>query len=117
MAFIIGAFYFFYFSIVAVYIIFMPKVLQMTGYSPSQIGILFAAAPLVRFLGPFLFLKYIALTPRVFNSALVLTFLASLLFYPFIEFFWPHLITYILLGVGMSLSQPYVETIALSHLP
>lgn len=117
MTFIIGAFYFFYFSIVAVYIIFMPKVLQMTGYSPSQIGILFAAAPLVRFLVPFLFLKYIALTPRVFNAALVLTFVTSVLFYPFLELFIPLLITNILLGIGMSLSLPYVESISLSHLP
>ena len=117
MAFMIASFYFFYFSIVAVYIIFMPKVLLMVGYSPSQIGILFAAAPLVRFMIPFLFLKYIALTPRIFNAALLLTLVSSLLFYPFIEFFWPLLITNVLLGVGMSLSLPYVESTALSHIP
>jgi len=117
MSFIIGSFYFFYFSIVAVYIIFMPKVLQMVGYSPSDIGILFAASPLVRFLIPFLFLKYITLTPRVFNSALVLTFCASLLIYPFLESFWPLLFTNILLGIGMSLTLPYVESFALSYMP
>ncbi len=117
MPFIIGSFYFFYFSIVAVYIIFMPKVLQMVGYSPSDIGILFAASPLVRFLIPFLFLKYLTLSPRLFNSALILTFCASLLFYPFIESFWPLLFTNILLGIGMSLSLPYVESVALSKMP
>ena len=117
MPFIIGSFYFFYFSIVAVYIIFMPKVLQMVGYLPSEIGIIFAAAPLVRFLIPFLFLKYISLTPKVFNSALVLTFVASLLFHLFIESFWLLLMTNVLLGIGMSLTLPYVESIALSLMP
>ena len=117
MSFIIGSFYFFYFSIVAVYIIFMPKVLQMVGYSPSDIGILFAASPLVRFLIPFLFVKYITLTPKVFNTALILTFCASLLIYPFLESFWPLLFTNVLLGIGMSLTLPYVESVALSHMP
>ncbi len=117
MPIIIGSFYFFYFAIVAVYIIFMPKVLQMVGYSPSDIGILFAASPLVRFIIPFLFLKHITLTPKVFNAALLLSFGASLLFYPFLEFFWPLLFTNILLGIGMSLSLPYIESIALSHMP
>ncbi len=117
MPFIIGSFYFFYFSIVAVYIIFMPKVLQMVGYLPSEIGIIFAAAPLVRFLIPFLFLKYISLTPKVFNSALVLTFVASLLFHLFLESFWLLLVTNVLLGIGMSLILPYVESVALSLMP
>ncbi len=117
MPIIIGSFYFFYFSIVAVYIIFMPKVLQIVGYLPSQIGIIFAAAPLVRFLIPFLFLKYISLTPRVFNTALTLTFIASLLFHFFLDSFWLLLFTNILLGIGMSLILPYVESVALSLMP
>lgn len=117
MAFIIGGFYFFYFSIVAVYVIFMPKVLHMTGYSPAQIGILFAAAPLVRFAIPFLFLNYISLTSRIFNFALLLTLLSSLLFYLFLDAFWPLFFTNILLGIGMSLTLPYVESIALTHMP
>lgn len=117
MALVIGSFYFFYFSIVSVYVIFMPKVLQMVGYSPWEIGVLFAAAPLVRFLMPFLFLKFITLDTKVFNSALILTFISSLLFYPFIESFWPLLFTNISLGIGMSLVIPYVESVALSHMP
>ncbi len=117
MALIIGSFYFFYFSIVAVYVIFMPKVLQMVGYSPWEIGILFAAAPLIRFLMPFLFLRYISLNAKVFNAALLLSFVASLLFYPFLSSFWPLLLSNILLGIGMSLSIPYVESVALSHMP
>lgn len=117
MAFVIGGFYFFYFSIVAVYIIFMPKVLNMVGYSPAQIGILFAAAPLVRFAVPFLFLKYISLNARIFNLSLGLTLLASLFFYLFLHSFWPLFFTNILLGIGMSLTLPYVESVALTHMP
>ncbi len=117
MAFILSAFYFFYFSIVGVYIIFMPKVLQMLGYAPSEIGILFAASPLVRFILPFLFIRYIQLTPKLFSYALFLTFISSLLFYFTLENFYLLLITNILLGIGMSLSIPYVESFALTHMP
>lgn len=117
MPFVLASFYFFYFCAVAVYIIFMPKVLQMVGYSPSEIGIIFAAAPLVRFALPFLFLKHVTFTPKIFNYALILSFASSMLFYLVIENFYLLLFTNILLGIGMSLSVPYVESIALSHMP
>ena len=55
----ISAFYFFYFAALSVYIIFLPKVLMDMGYSTSNIGIILATAPLMRFAVPFLFLKYI----------------------------------------------------------
>ena len=55
----ISAFYFFYFAAVGVYVIFLPKVLHDIGYSTFDIGIIFALAPLMRFLTPFLFLKHI----------------------------------------------------------
>jgi len=95
----------------------MPKVLQITGYSPSDIGIIFASAPLVRFLVPFLFLKYISFTQNTFKSALLLTFITSLFFYITLDSFWALLITNIFLGIGMSLSAPYVDSFALSHMP
>jgi len=117
MAFITASFYFFYFSIVAVYVIFMPKVLDMVGYTPSEIGILFAAAPLVRFAIPFLFLKYFTFTPKIFNCALFLTLVASGLFHLFLEDFWLLMFTNIALGIGMSLVIPYVESVALSYMP
>ncbi len=117
MAFITASFYFFYFSIVAVYVIFMPKVLNTVGYTPSEIGILFAAAPLVRFAIPFFFLKYFSFTPKVFNSALFLSFFASGFFHLYLQDFWSLLFTNIALGIGMSLVIPYVESVALSHMP
>ncbi len=111
---LIALFYFFYFAIVAIYVIFLPKVLSMVGYSPSEIGIIFAAGPLVRFAIPFLFLKGIKLDLKTFNSALVLLLLAAISFFLTIESFWPLLFSNIAMGIGMSLILPYVEVIALS---
>jgi len=64
---LLSLFYYFYFSIVGIYIIFLPKVLSELGYSASEIGILFAAAPLVRFILPFLFIKGLGKV-RLFGS-------------------------------------------------
>ena len=95
----------------------MPKVLSMVGYAPWQIGTVFAIAPLVRFIIPFVFLKHISLTPKVFNFSLLLGVIASAMFYLFLENFYLLMLTNALLGAGMSLSIPYVESIALSYLP
>lgn len=114
MSALIALFYFFYFAIVAIYVIFLPKVLSMVGYSPSEIGIIFAAGPLVRFGLPFLFLKGIKLDLRTFNSALVLLLLAAISFFVTLESFWPLLFSNIAMGIGMSLILPYIEVISLS---
>ncbi len=111
---LIALFYFFYFAIVAIYVIFMPKVLDMVGYTPSEIGIIFAAGPLVRFAIPFLFLKGIKLDLRTFNSALVLLLLAAISFFMTLESFWPLLFSNVAMGIGMSLILPYIEVMALS---
>lgn len=76
----LSAFYFFYFAAVAVYIIFMPKVLHDIGYTPYEIGIIFALAPLMRFATPFLFLKHIKLDQKIFISALFLSVFHQLVF-------------------------------------
>jgi len=114
MSALIALFYFFYFAIVAIYVIFMPKVLSMVGYSPSEIGFIFAAGPLVRFGLPFLFLKGIKLDLRTFNSALVVLLLAGISFFITLENFWPLLVSNVIMGIGMSLILPYVEVISLS---
>ena len=113
---LIASFYFFYFAIIAVHIIFMPKVLSMVGFSPSEIGIIFAAAPLVRFAVPFAFIRGIQLSRGVFNGALLLMMLSALAFYPMLHSFWGLLLANIGLGIGLSLILPYVEVIALSHI-
>jgi len=114
MAALIALFYFFYFAIVAIYVIFLPKVLSIVGYTPSEIGIIFAAGPLVRFAIPFLFLKGVKLDLRTFNSALALLLLSGISFFVTLESFWPLLFSNIAMGIGMSLILPYIEVISLS---
>lgn len=113
---IIGVFYFFYFALIGVHIIFVPKILSMVGYNGMNIGIIFASAPLVRFIVPFLFLKGFKLDHKAFVTALILMVLGAIAFYPALTSFWPLLISNIVFGIGMSLLLPYIEVIALEHI-
>jgi PPP family 3-phenylpropionic acid transporter len=112
----LSTYYFFYFSLVGVYIIFLPKVLLEIGYSPLEVGIVYAAAPFMRFLLPFIFKKYIALTPKVYLLALFFTFIGTVIFLGTIEHFWFYLMANLLFGAAMGVSLPYVETMALASL-
>ncbi len=116
MSIIIGVFYFFYFALIGVHIIFVPKILSMVGYNAMDIGIIFASAPLVRFIVPFLFLKGFSLDHKAFITALALMLIGAIAFYPSLESFWPLLISNIVFGIGMSLLLPYIEVIALEHI-
>lgn len=116
MAALIASFYFFYFALIGVHIIFVPKILSQVGYDPLQIGIIFASAPLVRFAIPFLFLKGFRLDQRTFFAALFLIGTAATGFYPALEYFWPLLIVNILFGIGLALVLPYIEVIALESI-
>jgi len=112
----LSAFYFFYFAAVGVYIIFLPKVLHDIGYTASDIGIVFAIAPLMRFATPFLFLKYIKLNQTLFQYILIVSVLSSSLFYLTIEHFYLFMFNNAVLGVCLSVLLPYIEVIALKEL-
>jgi PPP family 3-phenylpropionic acid transporter len=114
---LLGAYYFFYFALVGVYVIFMPKMLLDLGYSPLDVGILYAAAPFMRFLLPFVFRHFVPLTPRVYQFSLFFTFISTLLFLATVNDFWLYLVANLLFGAAMGISLPYVETIALATLP
>jgi len=116
MSILLSTFYFFYFSVVGVYVIFMPKVLSISGYSASEIGIIFAAAPLVRFLVPFAFVKGFKLNTTSFNFALLIMLFSSISFYFSLDSFYKLLISNIGLGIGLSLILPYIEVISLNHI-
>lgn len=116
MAVWISLFYFFYFALIGVHIIFVPKILSMVHYDPIQIGIVFASAPLVRFAIPFLFLKGFRLDPKTFFSALALMGLSAAGFYPALEHFASLLVVNVLFGIGIALVLPYIEVIALEHI-
>ena len=112
----LSAFYFFYFAAVGVYIIFLPKVLLDIGYSPSDIGIILALAPLMRFATPFLFLKHVKLDQTIFKNSLLLSVVSASLFYITIDNFYLFIINNGILGICLSLVLPYIETIALKEL-
>jgi PPP family 3-phenylpropionic acid transporter len=112
----LSAFYFFYFAAVGVYIIFLPKVLNDIGYSTKDIGYVLALAPLMRFLTPFLFLKYIKLNRTIFKLTLVGAVLSSMLFYITIDNFYYFMLNNAILGIFLSVLLPYVEVIAINSL-
>ncbi len=112
----LSSFYFFYFAAVGVYIIFLPKVLHDLGYSAFDIGIIFALAPLMRFLTPFLFLKHINLDQKIFKLALFLSIICSGSFYFTINNFYFFMINNAILGAGLSLILPYLEITAIKNL-
>lgn len=112
----LSAFYFFYFAAVGVYIIFLPKVLHDIGYTPTDIGIVLALAPLMRFLTPFLFLKHIKLDQNIFKLTLIFSIISSILFYLTIDNFYLFMINNAILGMCLSLLLPYVEIIAINEL-
>ncbi|MEA1955393.1 MAG: MFS transporter [Campylobacterota bacterium] len=116
MSILFSSFYFFYFSVVGVYIIFLPKVLSMLGYSASEIGIIFAVAPMVRFLLPFAFIKGLKLNAIAFNIALIFMLVSSISFYFTNENFTTLILSNIGLGIGLSLVLPYIEVIALEEI-
>lgn len=116
MAVLIGSFYFFYFALIGVHIIFVPKILSMVSYSPAAIGVIFASAPLVRFAIPFLFLKGFKPNQLTFFAALTLMALGAIGFYPSLKSFWPLLSVNVLFGIGIALVLPYIEVIALEHI-
>jgi len=112
----LAAYYFFYFALVGVYIIFMPKVLLELGYSAVEVGIVYAAAPFTRFLLPFIFRHFVKLTFQIYLFSLLLTFIGTLLFLGTVDNFWYYLFANLLFGASMGISLPYVETIALASL-
>jgi len=113
---LLGAYYFFYFALVGVYVIFMPKILLELSYTAMEVGIIYAAAPFMRFLLPFIFRHWVSLTSKVYLIALVLTFVGTLLLLGSVENFWFYLFANLLFGAAMGISLPYVETMALSTL-
>jgi PPP family 3-phenylpropionic acid transporter len=116
MASLLAIFYFFYFALIGIYIIFLPKVLSLSGYNASDIGIIFASAPLVRFLVPLAFIKGLKINRALFNTALFIMVLGSLALYFSLDSFYKLLLSNITLGIGLSLVLPYVELVSLEYL-
>ncbi len=116
MIYLTSLFYFFYFAVIGVYIIFLPKVLAIIGYTASEIGIIFSAAPLVRFLVPFLFIRGFQLGKNSFFAALFILFASVSALHFSLHSFYTLLFSNIFFGVGLSLILPYVELISLHEI-
>ena len=112
----LSAFYFFYFSATGAYIIFLPKILYDIGYSSYEIGLLFAIAPLMKFVTPFFFLKRIQLTKQLFVYSLYLTIIGAFFFYATLNNFVLFAINNIILGICVSFILPYMETKTIKQL-
>lgn len=112
----LSAFYFFYFAAVGVYVIFLPKVLHDIGYSAFEIGIVFAIAPLMKFITPFLFLKHITLDQKVFKTALILSVFCSLMLYLTLENLYLLMLNNAVLAACLSMILPYLEVTAVKIL-
>jgi len=95
---------------------FMPNALAGFGYSKSEIGTVYAIAPFMRFLLPFIFKYYVELNGKIYLIALFLTFFASLLFMGTVHNFYLHLLSNAIFGASMGIILPYVETISLHQL-
>ena len=112
----LSAFFFFYFSLVAIYIVFLPKILYTLGYSSFQIGFIFSLGPLMRFFIPFFFLQKYKLNKTVFHMSLLLALVSSIIFYFTIHNFYLFIFPNILLGIAFGIMLPYIDTFALSVL-
>ena len=110
---LISSFYFFYFALVGVYIIFMPKLLVGSGFSATEVGIIYASGPFMRFLLPFVFRHFIHLTHRVYQLSLLIGVLATFLFFVTVEHFWLYLFANVIFGASAGAILPFVETISL----
>jgi len=109
----LAGFYYFYFSFIGVMVIFFPKVLSLIGYSDIELSVIMAAAPLVRFVAPYIFGSRIPLTRFVFVVSLFIVIAATVLFYLVIDNFYWLFLSSVMLGFGMSLTLPYIELMAL----
>ena len=116
MNYILSLFYFAYFALVGVYVMYIPKALVGFGYDAVEIGLIYAAAPLMRFLLPFIFKYYIQLTHKIYIVALVFTLVSSILFLHTVDNFYTHLLANLLFGASMGITLPFVETISLQQL-
>ncbi len=112
----LALFYFFYFAVVGIYVIFLPKVLHDIGYDAVQIGTIYAAAPLVRFLVPFAFKRRLKLNAAIYLASLMLGIACAAIFYFSVSHFALYLFANLLFGAAAGIPLPYVDTIALTRI-
>jgi len=116
MKILFSLFYFFYFALIGVYIIFMPKMLSDLGYSKFEIGITYSLVPFIRFLLPFIFKHFIDLNRQIFITSIIGITISTIIFLKSVDNFYIYLFTNILFGASIGISLPFAEAIALDRL-
>ena len=116
MFFNLSSFFFFYFSIIGVFIIFLPKILEIYGYESYQIGIIYSISPLIRFLIPFFFLKFFCFNQSLYKKALLISILSAVSFYFTIHNIYLFTISNFFLGISLGIILPYIESYSLEYL-
>lgn len=109
----LSSFYLFYFALVGVYIIFLPKMLTEVGYDATHIGALFSASPLMRFIIPFIFRKYGGLNSNTYLISLIAIPLSTILMFTYLDNFYLLFIINLVYGASMGVILPFVDTYAL----
>ena len=109
----LSLYYFFFFAHVGIYVIFLPLYFKDLNYTPQEIGILFAALPISRFITPFFFQDK-SITPNIFKISLLISAIMPL--FLFINNFYVYLIVFIILGIVYAINLPYIEAIAINSL-
>lgn len=112
----LSLFYLFFFGYVGIAVIYMPKVLLETGYTHLQVGMILSAVPITRFLAPFLFLKFLSITTRLFYLALLLFLACSIFYYYALKHFFLLILLNLSIGFSLSIIIPFIEAYAISHL-
>ena len=110
---ILSVYYFLFFTLIGDYVIFMPKFFESEGFSASEIGIIFSALPIARFITPFLYLKR-AITKRDYVLSLIISSLSSFLLLS--NSFFLLLVAFFLIGASFSITFSYIEAIAIEKL-
>ena len=109
----LSLYYFFFFASIAIYVIFLPNYLKNIGYTPKDIGIIFSALPIARFITPFFFQKT-AITTKIFKLSIFISAILPIMLY--VNNFYIYFSFFAILGVLYSINFPYIETIAINKL-
>ena len=109
----LSSFYLFYFALVGIYIIFLPKMLIGIGYDAIEIGALFSASPLMRFIMPFIFRRYGGLNSKTYLISLIATPISTILMFIFLDNFYLLFLMNLVYGASMGIILPFVDTYAL----
>ena len=109
-----SSFYFFYFMSVGIQIIFFADILQTLGYKASQIGIIFAAPPFIKFLVPFVY-RYIKVTQNQLRIYYIGLIISSFCLYFTIENFYALLVNIVFIGFFSGVLLPIVDAISIKE--